>query len=86
MGTPESDFHDCPDSFYRQIYFEAIGLSITSITNQFDQPGFKVYFGLEQLLFKACKGEDYQLELSAACEFNGEELSRQSLESPLKDL
>ena len=63
---------------YWQIYFEAIDLSITSITNQFDQPEFKVYSGLEQLLVKACKGEDCQSELSAACDFYGEELSTQS--------
>ena len=61
-------------------------LSIASITNQFDLPGFKVYSGMEQLLFMACQGEDYEAELPAVCDFYGEELSRQSLESQLKVL
>ena len=51
-------FHDTSEGCYRQIYFETIDLSIASITNRFDQPGFKMCSGMEQLLFKACKRED----------------------------
>ena len=86
VGAAEPHFHNTPESFYQQIYFEALDLSIASITNHFDQPGFKFYSGMEQLLFKACKGEDCEAELTAVCDVYGEELSRQSLEPQLKVL
>ena len=85
VGAAEPHFHNTPESFYQQIYFEALDLSIASITNRFDQPGFKIYSGME-LLFKACKGEDCEAELTVVCNVYGEELSRQSLEPQLKVL
>ena len=53
VGTAEPDFHDTLKGFYQQIYLETMDLSIASITNRSDQPGLKIYSGIEQLLFKA---------------------------------
>ena len=35
-----------------------------SITERFDQPGFKIYSKIEQLLFKACSGKEHDSELT----------------------
>ena len=39
---------------YRQVSYEVLDLSVSSITNTFNQPGFKVYSNIEQLLFEVC--------------------------------
>lgn len=46
-GTAEGDFHEIPESFYRQHYFEAIDLAVNSIQDRFQQPGYQVYQNLE---------------------------------------
>ena len=71
---------------HQQIYFEALDLAVTSTTDRFDQPGFRIYPNIEQLLFKACTGEDYDRELSFVCEFYGQDLNKVDLESQLKAL
>jgi len=48
--------HDSVESFYRASYFEAIDLAISSICDQFDQPGYARYRKLEDLLLNACQG------------------------------
>ena len=68
------------------MYFEAIDLAVTSINDRFDQPGYKVYSNVEQLLFQACSGVDYEDEVKFLCEFYGEDVNRQDLESQLKVL
>ncbi len=68
---------------YRQFYFEAVDLAVSSITARFDQPGFKVYSNVEQLLFKACNGDDYQKELAAVCTFYKGDLELNELSSQL---
>ena len=48
---------------------EVLDLAVASITACFDQPGYKIYSSIEQLLFKACMGEDCDSELCSVCEF-----------------
>ena len=38
-GYHPGDFHDTPEAYYRQIYFEALDLIINCIEERFDQPG-----------------------------------------------
>ena len=57
-----------------------------SITERFDQLGFKNYSIIEQLLFKACSGKKYVSELTVVCDFYGEDLSSSDLQSQLKVL
>ena len=59
-GSSEGDHHDNPKSLYRQYYYEAIDLIISCIEDRFNQPGYKVYQTLENLLLKACKSEDFE--------------------------
>ena len=44
---------------YHQLYFEALNLIITGITDGFDQPGYVIYKNLEGLLVKAANNLPY---------------------------
>ena len=55
-----------------------------SIRSRFDQKGFKTFSNVEQLLFKACKGQNYEEELDFVCnvftnDFNKIELAAELL-------
>ena len=76
-------FHVSPDDYYRQIYFEALDHVIGAIRDRFDQPGYKTYRNLEELVLKACKGESYNAELDTVCSFYGSDLSKAQLEAQL---
>ncbi len=52
--------------FYSCIYYEALDLIVESIRDRFDQPGYRVYQGLENLLLKAAKQEDFIDEMQLA--------------------
>ena len=54
-GTSTGDFHSSPKEYYRQHYFQAVDMIVTCITDRFNQPGYRVYSEVEQLLLKACK-------------------------------
>jgi len=69
--------HASVEEYYRMLYFEAIDLAIEAITDRFDQPGYRIYNNLENLILKTCKGQDYTDELRTACEFYGNGLDRQ---------
>ena len=43
------------EDFYRKLYFEELDLVTCGIKDCFDQPGYKVYSQLEELLIKAAK-------------------------------
>ncbi len=68
-GTSAGDFHSTPKEYYRQHYYEAIDMIVTCIVNRFDQPGYRVYSEVEQLLLKASKQEDFDSELKSVCTF-----------------
>ena len=86
QGNSEPEFHATAKALYRQTYFEVIDLAVSSITERFEQPGFRIYLKIEQLLFKACSGKDYESELSFVCNFYGQDLNKADLESQLKVL
>ena len=79
-------FPATPKELYRRKYFEILDLAVMSITERFDQPGFKIYSKIEQLLFKACSGKEHDSELTAVCDFYGDDLSSSDLQSQLKIL
>ena len=63
VGIAAPTYPQTARDHYRMIYFEAIDHLIFSIKDRFDQPAFKVYVSLENLLLKAVKGEDTSKEL-----------------------
>ena len=54
-GLSSGTFHDSPKSYYRQLYYEAIDNIVSCLNDRFDQPGYRIYSNLEQLLVKECQ-------------------------------
>ena len=52
VGSTEGDIHSSVNEYYRVLYFEAIDLVIEAITERFDQPGYRIYSNLENLILK----------------------------------
>ncbi len=69
---------------YRQQYFEAIDLAISSIQDRFDQPGYAIYRNLEALLLKAAKKENYFAELKEVMDFYGNDFNESELSTQLQ--
>lgn len=42
------------------MYYEALDLIISSVLDGFDQPGFRIYRNLQDLLVKAVRGEQWE--------------------------
>ena len=62
-GIAPAEFATSPKDEYRRVFFECFDLAVMSIRSRFDQKGFKTFSNVEQLLFKACKGQNYEEEL-----------------------
>ena len=69
---------------YRSVYYQAYDNVIASITGRFEQPDFKKYIHLQELLFKAVRGESYHKELDAVRETYGDDLDYRGLEGQLE--
>ena len=70
QGSAPAEFAESPKDEHRHAdVFEALDLAVTSICNRFDQKGFKTFSNVEQLLFKACKGQHFEEELDLVCNF-----------------
>ena len=63
-GESNGDFADSPKSYCRQVYYEATDCIVNCLKNRFDQPGYKIYSQLEELLIKASMGEDFSASLN----------------------
>ena len=60
VGESPGYYPRTPKEYYSQQCFECIDYVISSIKECFNQPGYRVLQGLENLLLKAAKGENYQ--------------------------
>jgi len=67
----EQSFPETVEQHYRIVYFEALDLIIACVSNRFDQPGYKTYSNVQNLLLKAAKCEDYSEELQFVQSFYG---------------
>ena len=67
-GLSSCHYPDTPESFYKQIYYECIDSIVNCIQQRFDQPGYKTYQQMEQLLVNAVRAQDYQAQLTAVIE------------------
>ena len=83
VGSSTGEFHVTPEAHYRQIYYGALDHVVGAIRDRFDQPGYNTYRNLEELLLKACRGENYNAELDFVCEFYKDDLSKAQLDSQL---
>jgi len=60
---------DSPKFFYRVSYFEVLDLFISAIKDRFDQPGYKMYKNLQEVLLNASRGKEYSNELQTVTGF-----------------
>ena len=68
-GIALAEFATSPKDEYRRVFFECFDLAVMSIRSRFDQNGFKTFSNVEQFLFKARKGQNYEEELDFVCNF-----------------
>ena len=85
-GLAEAEFHSDAKAKYRQDYFEALDLAITSIKTRFMQPGYKIFSQIEQLLLKSCDGSNHDLELETVCGFFVDDFNQAGLAAELRTL
>ena len=81
--TSEEDLPTTVEDIYRPIYFEALNLVIKGIKSRFDQPGYRIYSKLEDVLVKAANKDDFEEELAFICDFYGEDVSKGQLRMQL---
>ena len=53
-----------PEKYFRQQYFENLDLIISSIKDRFNEPAFKAFLKMEQLLLKIILESNYEDELA----------------------
>ena len=85
-GTAPTKFHSTVKEFYCRIYYEALDLIVESIRDRFDQPGYRVYQCLENLLLKAAKQEDFTEELQLAVSTYTSDIHESNLQMQLQTL
>ena len=83
IGSSVGDFYSSAEDYYWMLYYEALDLVIEAITKRFDQPGYKVYRNLDDLVLKACRGQEYTEELDFVCSFYKSDVDRQQLQAQL---
>ena len=85
-GKAPTEFHSTVKEFYCCIYYEALDLIVESIRDRFDQPGYRVYQCLENLLLKAAKQEDFTEELQLAVSTYTSDIHESNLQMQLQTL
>ena len=86
QGRAPPEFHSTAKEFYRPIYYEGPDLIVQTIKDRFDQPGYRVYQCLENLLLKAAKLEDFSEELKLAVTTYGSDIHESNLQMQLQTL
>ena len=76
--------HKDVELLYRQLYYDAYGYVISGIKNRFDQPDFKLYSDMQNLLLKAANSQKYLEECNIICEIYKDDLDAFSLQAQLK--
>ena len=83
-NTDGYSFASTPVDHYRWVYYEAIDLITTCINNRFDQPGYKIYRNIEDLLLKAANTENYDEELKFVTQFYSSDFDGYLLKTQLE--
>jgi hypothetical protein len=85
-GSGEPFFSETTKDLYRRFYYEALDLVINSISKRFDQPGYKTYKNVEELLLKAARGKDYHAEFDFVVDFYDTDIVSSLLDTQLQTL
>jgi len=84
VGEGDSSHSSTVEDHYRKLYFEALDLAINCIQDRFNQPGYKLYQTLEELLVKAANKEDYSEQLHKVVAFYGSDFDKSELHTQLQ--
>ena len=85
-GTAPPEYHSTPKGHYRQIFYEAVDLNVHAIDDRFDQPGYRTYRCLEDLVLKATNNEDFSEELQVVVSVYGSDIDAPTLQTQLQVL
>ena len=77
-------FPSTPKEFFRNIYFEVYDQTVNGIKERFNQPDYRIYVNLQELILKAFNKEDFSKELEAVTDFYDSDFERFNLESQLQ--
>ena len=69
MQKAQPTFAGSSKDEFRRLYPDASDIVVSSIRQQFFQNGFKLFSLIEQVLFKACSGDDCKDSAEAVCTF-----------------
>ena len=79
VGNAEAEFPATAIEYYRRQYYEALDLVVNAIKDRFDQPGYRSYRNLEDLLLKAVRNEDYKECFSFVSSFYKDDINAAQL-------
>ena len=85
-GSATPEFVDNAQDYFRQIYFNAIGTVTASIKRRVDQPGYKIYDQVEQMLVNAANGKPFEKNVDDdvyVVDFYKDDLDKFQLETQL---
>lgn len=82
-GVSVGYHHATPKEYYRQLYCEVIDNTTRCLVDRFDQPGYRKYCQLEQLLVKASLKKEFAEEMQDVCRFYKDDFNIDILQAQL---
>ena len=77
-------FPSTPKELFRNIYFKVYDQTLNGINERVNQPDYRIYVNLQELILKAFNKEDFSKELEAVTDFYDSDFERFNLESQLQ--
>ena len=84
--SAEANHPTTVEEHYSELYYEAIDNIKQAIMTRFNQPSFKVFSTMEQLLLKGIEEDDISVEIAESQKIYGEDVNFGSLSSELQSL
>ena len=82
-GSSTPEFVDNTQDYFHQIYLNAIDTVTACIKRRFDQPGYKIYDQVEQMLVNAANRKPFGKNLDEVVDFYKDDLDKFHLETQL---
>ena len=84
-GHPSAEAHHPATvaNHYRSLYYNAVDSIVQALMTRFDQPSFKVFCTMEQLLLKGIEGQDVSAETAEVQKIYGDDIYFGSLRTEL---
>ena len=85
-GKAPAEYHESEFSYYKHIYINSIDNITNGIKDRFDQPDYKIYVHLENLLLKAARKQDFSSDFLKVISFYKEDFDKSALQLHLEIL